>query len=516
MPASDHGKPKAAQALRFFRNELKFVEGLKAGQPFLLEKWQEKIIADLFGELREDGTRQYRTAYIEVPRGNGKSMLCAGIALYLLLRDGEKRPQVYSAGGDRKQARIVFNAAREMVAANPAFEAECELRQYEIKAMNGGWYEALSAEAPTKHGFAAHGIIFDELHVQPNRKLWEALTTSTGKRHQPLTVAITTAGHDRSSICWEMHQRAKAAIADPESDPHFYAAIWSADSEEDWTDEEVWRKANPNLGVSVQISYLRDMCRAAKENPEIENTFRNLHLNQWTGQAVRWIPMHLWDKCQREFSESELLGRPCYAALDLASTRDATAAALVFPMESGEYSVLPYFWIPESSQSDRAHQDRRQLLNWAAKGMVRQTPGNVCGYFELAEDLAALRQKFDIQSCAFDPWSPAQAFVQIACNQSGFDAEWFKEFRQTAGNFAAPSKEFIRLVASEKLHHDGNPVLRWMAENTAARRDSNDNVKPDKENSADKIDGIVATIMALGLAISEPAPYAFEPGSLAL
>lgn len=444
------------------------------------------------------------------------SMMCAGLALYLLLRDGENRPQVYSAGGDRGQARIVFQAAREMVSASPHFEEECELRQYKIEARSGGWYEAISAEAHTKHGYAAHGIIFDELHVQPNRELWDVLTTSTGKRHQPLTVAITTAGHDRSSICWEMHQRAKAAMEDPDSDPYFYAAIWDAGHDEDWTDEAVWKKANPNLGISVKLEYLREMCEAAKANPELENTFRNLHLNQWTGQALRWIQMHLWDECQREFSEEDFYGKPCFAAIDLASTRDATAAALVFPRTDGTYTVLPYFWIPEKSQSDRAKQDRRQLLNWAAKGLVKTTPGNVAGYFEIADDLAELRRKFDIQHCAFDPWGPAQAFVQIATNQCGFDPFWFKEFRQTIGMFAAPSKEFMRLIASQKLHHDGNPVLRWMAENTAAKRDLNDNIRPDKENSADKIDGIVALIMALGLCMSEPQPYEFQPGSLGL
>src|SRR5690349_12745360 len=180
---------KAAKALAFFEHDLQFVEGLRAGQPFRLEDWQKKIIGDLFGWLREDGTRRYRTAFIEVPRGNGKSMMMAGLALYLLLRDGEKRPQVYSAGGDRGQARIVFQAAREMLSANPRFQMEAELRQYQIKSLAGGWYEALSAESYTKHGLAAHGIIFDELHVQKKRDLWDVLMTSTGKRHQPLTVA---------------------------------------------------------------------------------------------------------------------------------------------------------------------------------------------------------------------------------------------------------------------------------------------------------------------------------------
>lgn len=506
MPDFTFDPSKAGKALAFFESDLQFVEGQRAGTPFRLEQWQKKIIGDLFGSLREDGTRRYRTAFIEVPRGNGKSMMMAGLALYLLLRDGEKRPQVYSAGGDRGQARVVFQAAREMVSANRRFEAEAELRQYQIKALTGGWYEALSAEAYTKHGLSAHGIIFDELHVQPTRELWDVLATSTGKRHQPLTIAITTAGHDRSSICWEMHKRAKKAIEDPESDPYFYAAIWDAGATDDWTDEAVWHKANPNLGISVKLEYLREMCQAARGNPEIENTFRNLHLNQWTEQAVRWIPMHAWDECRDEIALDDMRGLPCFAGLDLASTRDVCALSLIFPHDDGTYHVFPHFWVPEDSKGDRGHQDRRQVLNWAAKGVIEKTPGNVCDYFAIAEFVKALPDKFDLRKVVYDPWGPARAWAQIA-EREGIDMERVEEFRQSLANFAAPSKEFERLITSGKLRHDGNPVLRWMMSNTAAKRDVNDNIRPDKDASADKIDGVVATIMALGAAMQEPPSY---------
>lgn len=495
----------ADRAVRFFETQLRYVEGVKAGQPFDLAGWQKKIVRDLFGWLRPDGKRRYRIAYIEVPRKNGKSTFAAGLALYLLLCDGENRPQVLSAAGDRDQARIVFNAARDMVEASPPLQAHAELRQYRINARNnGGWYEACSAEAYSGHGKSPHGIVFDELHVQKTRALYDSLLSGRGARTQPLVVILTTAGYDRSSICWEVHQRAERAISEPESDPTFYGVIYGAGTDEDWTSEDVWAKANPNLGVSVSLEFLREECAAAKENPAAENTFRNLYLNQWTEQAVRWIPMHLWDACELSFDEADLAGQVCFAGLDLASTRDANALSLVFPQTDGTYRVLPYFWIPEESKSDRTHQDRRQLLNWAQKGLIQKTPGNVTGYFELAEAIAALRLKFDIQCCAFDPWSPAQAFVQIAVSKCGFDVDWFKEWRQTIGNFAAPSKEFERLIAGKRLNHNGNPVLRWMVENVAAARDSNDNIRPDKKASADKIDGVVATIMGLERAIAEP------------
>ena len=235
----------AARAERFFSQLRVYVEGEKAGQPFVLEDWQRKIVRDLFGWLREDGTRRYRIAYIEVPRKNGKSTFAAGIALALLLADKEQRPQVYSCAGDRDQARIVFNAARAMLErAHDVLKSKVELRQYQVRARaNGGWYEACSADDYRGHGLNPHGIIFDELHVQPNRLLWDAMLSGRGARRQPLVVAITTAGHDRSSICWEMHQRAASAITNPDSDPTFYGCIYGAGDKDDWTSEEVWRKA---------------------------------------------------------------------------------------------------------------------------------------------------------------------------------------------------------------------------------------------------------------------------------
>ncbi len=278
-----------------------------------------------------------------------------------------------------------------------------------------------------------------------------------------MTIAITTAGNDRSSICWELHQRAKAVLADPQVDESFYPVIYGADPADDWTDENVWAAANPNLGISLKIEYLREKCAEALDNPEAENTFRNLHLNQWTQQAVRWIPMHLWDQCRQDFTENDLLGRRCFAALDMASTRDINALSLVFPMGDGSYRVLLYCWIPEESQSDRAHQDRRQVLNWAAKRKIRTTPGNTTYYEGIADDVIELARQFDIQKFVYDPWGPAAAFIQILTGK-GFPFDLIDVFRQVIGNLTGPSKEFHRLVASGKLHHNGDPVLRWMAE----------------------------------------------------
>lgn len=493
----------ATRAERFFSELLVFVEGEKAGKPLKLEEWQRKIVRDLFGWVRPDGGRRYRLAYIEVPRKNGKSTFAAGIALYLLLADKEQRPQVYSCAGDRDQARIVFNAARAMVErGSEPLKAKAELRQYQIRSRaNGGWYEACSADDYRGHGLNPHGIIFDELHVQPNRLLWDAMLSGRGARKQPLVLAITTAGHDRSSICWEMHQRAAAAIANPDSDPTFYGCIYGAADKDDWTSEEVWRKANPNLGVSVSLEFLREECTAARNNPAHENVFRNLYLNQWTEQAVRWLPMEHWDECQEDISLEDFAGEPCWMGLDLASTRDINALSMLFRRD-GEYFVFVRYWMPAECKDIRGKQDRAQAKRWAEQGLIQQTDGDVTDYGVICADICDLAERFDLQILGYDPWGPARALAQ-QLTASGFPADKLREFRQNIGSFAAPSKEFERLVTGHKIHHDGDPVLRWMVGNVAAERDRNDNIRPSKSRSADKIDGVVASIMALGLALAE-------------
>jgi len=398
----------ATRAERFFSQLLTFVEGEKAGKPFALEAWQRKIVRDIFGWLRDDGTRRYRIAYIEVPRKNGKSSFAAGIALYLLLCDKEQRPQVYSCAGDRDQARIVFNAARAMVErGSQPLKDKAELRQYQIRARaNGGWYEACSADDYKGHGLSPHGIIFDELHVQPNRLLWDAMLSGRGARRQPLVVAITTAGHDRSSICWEMHQRAKAAIANPEADPTFYAVIFGADEQDDWKSEEVWRKANPNLGVSVSL------------------------------EAIRWIQLDAWDKCQSDITLDEFAGEPCWASLDLASTRDINSLSLLFRRDN-DYHVYNRYWMPQTPRDIKARADRVTVENWGKQGLIRQTEGDVTDYRVIVDDIIELMERFDLQVLAYDPWGPARAMAQMLV-QSGFPEDKLREFRQNIGSFAAP------------------------------------------------------------------------------
>jgi len=298
-----------------------------------------------------------------------------------------------------------------------------------------------------------------------------------------------------------MHQRAAAAIADPDSDPTFYGCIYGAGDKDDWTSEEVWRKANPNLGVSVSLEFLREECTAARNNPAHENVFRNLYLNQWTEQAVRWIPMEHWDACQSDGTLEDFEGEPCFMGLDLASTRDINALSMLFRRD-GEYHAFVRYWMPRECKDIRGKQDRAQAKRWAEQGFIQQTDGDVADYGVICADICDLAERFDLQILGYDPWGPARALAQ-QLTASGFPADKLREFRQNIGSFAAPSKEFERLVTGHKIHHDGDPVLRWMVGNVAAERDRNDNIRPSKSRSADKIDGVVATIMALGLALAE-------------
>jgi phage terminase large subunit-like protein len=515
MPQFKFVTSAADKAVRFFAQQLTHTIGAQSGKPFKLLPWQKQIVHDLFGWKREDGTRKYRTAYIEVPRKNGKSTFAAGLALYLLLEDNEARAHVVSAAGDRRQARIVFDTARAMVEASDALQERVDIYQYDLRGIAlKSKYEAVSAEAYSKHGGDLHGIIFDELHVQPNRELWDVLTTSVGARRQPLTIAITTAGFDRSSICWEMHQRAKRAIADPESDPAFYPVIYGAEESDDWTDEQVWIKANPSIGDALQLSYLKEKCDEAKANAALENTFRNLHLNQWTQQSVRWLSMQDWSKCTGIVaSEDELAGKPCYVGIDLASTMDVCAMAFVFPLDNDCFAVKCHYFAPEEAKNIRTKSDRRQIENWISIGKIESCPGNEMDYAWLAKRFCDISQRYSLQGIAYDPWG-AVAFVQML-QASGVDYELLTKFGQTIANFAAPTKEFGRLIHSHKIDHLNDPVLRWMAENVAVKQDASGNMRPDKAKSADKIDGIVATIMGLALAIKQtPQTWYYEHNEL--
>lgn len=494
----------ADRAVHFFERFLKHHKGKWAGAPFQLLDWQrDRVIRPLFGWKRRDGRRRFRTAYIEVPRKNGKSTLAAGIALYLLFADGEFGAEIYSAAADRDQAAIVFDTAKTMVEMSPALRKRCEIYKRSIVVpKTRSVYRVLSAEAYTKHGINAHGIIFDELHAQPTRDLWDTLTTSTGAREQPLVVAITTAGYDRQSICWEQHEYARQVLEGVIDDPSFLAVVYAADEGDDWRDPKVWAKANPSLGVTVKLEYLRREAERAAQVPAYQNAFRRLHLNQWTQQETRWLDLAAWDACDGPVDPKALEGRECYAGLDLASVADVAALVLVFPPQGDElYQVLPFFWIPEENMMERSRRDRVPYDAWVRDGLIRATEGNVIDYRQIIADIEALGERFHIREIAFDRWGAFQ--VQQQLEGAGFT---MVAFGQGFKSMSPPTKELLKLVLARKLAHGGHPVLRWMADNMVVDQDPAGNVKPNKAKSREKIDGMVALIMALDRAIRHQQP----------
>lgn len=485
-----------------FIESLCHTKGTWAGKRFELMDWQEQIIRDLFGILKPNGYRQFNTAYIEIPKKNGKSELAAAVALLLTCGDGEQRAEVYGAAADRQQASIVFDVAADMVRMCPALNKRVKILASQKRLIyepTNSFYQVLSAEAYSKHGFNVHGVVFDELHSHPNRKLYDVLTKGSGDaRMQPLFFLITTAGTDTHSICYEVHQKAQDIIDGRKIDPTFYPVIYGADDTEDWTSPKVWKKCNPSLGETIGMDKVKTACESAKQNPGEENSFRQLRLNQWVKQAVRWMPMDKWDKCAFAVNEDDLRGRVCYGGLDLSSTTDITAFVLVFPPldEEDKYVIIPYFWIPEDTLDLRVKRDRVPYDVWERQGYLQTTEGNVIHYGYIEKFIESLGERFNIREIAFDRWGA----VQMVQNLEGMGFT-VVPFGQGFKDMSPPTKELMKLTLEQRIAHGGHPVLRWNMDNIFVRTDPAGNIKADKEKSTEKIDGAIATIMALDRAI---------------
>ena len=495
----DEGKAKRTVD---FINCLKHTKGKWRGQPFDLLPWQEAIIRDVFGTVKENGYRQYNTAYVEIPKKNGKSELAAGVALYMTCGDNEWGAEVYGCASDRQQASIVFDVAVDMVEQCPALKKRIKpvmsVKRLVYKPTNS-FYQVLSAEAYTKHGLNVHAVIFDELHSQPNRELFDVMTKGSGDaRTQPLFFLITTAGTDRHSVCFEQHQKAKDILQGRKIDPTFYPVIYGASDNADWSSEDVWRKANPSLGHTIDIEKVRNAYLSAKDNPAEENIFRQLRLNQWVKQSTRWMQMEKWDACAFPVDEREVLGRECYGGLDLSSSIDITAFVLVFPPrnDTEKYILLPYFWIPEENMRLRVRRDHVPYDVWERQGFLQITEGNVIHYGFIENFIDDLGKKFHIKEIAFDRWGA----VQMVQNLEGLGFT-VVPFGQGFKDMSPPTKRLMELVLEKNIAHGGHPVLRWMMDNIFVRTDPAGNIKPDKEKSTEKIDGAVAAIMGLDRAI---------------
>ena len=494
---------KARRVIRFIEC-LKHTKGEFHGKPFKLLPWQEKIIRDVFGTVRDEepSMRQYNQVYIEIGKKNGKSELGAALALNMLINDDEWKAEVYSCASDRQQAAIVFDVAVDMVKQNPTLSKLIKIipsTKRMVYQPTGSIYQVLSSEVATKHGLNVSACIFDELHTQPTRALYDVMTQGSGDaRRQPLWFFLTTAGTDRNSVCWEVHQKALDILEGRKQDPRFYPVVYGLPDDADWQDEQNWYKCNPSLGYTIAIDKVRDAYHKALETPADENMFRQLRLNQWVKQSIRWMPMDKWDECGGVVDPYQLEGRACYAGLDLSSTSDLTTLVLVFPPrdENEAYMVLPFFWLPEDTLALRVRRDHVMYDVWEKQGFLQTTEGNVVHYGFIEKFICELGEKYNIREIAYDRWNATQMVQNL--EDDGFT---MIPFGQGFRDMSPPTKELMRLVLEHRLAHGGHPVLRWNMDNAFVRTDPADNLKIDKQKSTEKVDGAVALVMALDRAM---------------
>lgn len=496
-----YDRKAADRVIRFFANHVMHTKGSFAGKAFVLEPWQRKATKRFFGwKRRENGTRKFRVMFVFVPRKNGKSTWGAGIANYLLHADGEIGAEIVSAAADTEQANVIFSIAKDMNDADSTLRNRGKsFRRSLVVHETGSIYKVISADAHTKHGANLHGIIFDELHTQPSRDLYDVLKTSTGARLQPVEIYMTTAGFDRKSICYEIYDYAKGVAEGNIDDPSFMPLIYEAKTEDDWTQETTWRKANPNFGISVFKQYIEKEVREAKSKPAQVNTFRRLHLNIWTESDVRAINMIKWRECgDIQITQEELAGKPCWAGLDLSSTNDLTALALVFKVRDMWVAKMR-FWCPQQFIKEKmaAKTGRVPYDLWVQQGHLIPTPGGRVDYGWIRKELNTFYNVYDIREIAVDPWNGHQLSTELE-NEDGFTVV---HVRQGIFSLNAPTKEFISAVSEVKFAHLDNPVLTWNAGNLSTEEDAAGNLKPSKKVSGDKIDGCVAIITALSRAL---------------
>lgn len=512
----------ADRAIRWIESFCVHTLGEWAGRPFTLSRWQRRVVRKVFGWKRADGTRRYRVVFIGLPRKNGKTTFAAALALYLTIADGEPAAFVYAIAGNEDQARLVWGEAKRMALRSPGIEAIVEpLADALYVGETHSSFRPLSGKAATKHGLNPHGVVGDELHVWTDREQYDVMRSAVGSRRQPLEIYITTAGHDRSSVCWEMWQRAERVARREIDQPEFLSVIYAAASDDDWRKEATWRKANPGYGVSIKPDFLREQCEAAKDSPALENTFRQLHLNQWTEQAVRLISIAKWDACRidgfdapatRAALWAQLKGAKCFAGLDLALVTDLTALCLWFPppspLSQDRLVALWRYWCPEDNIRTRAKRDRVPYDVWARAGLLTATPGEATDLEAVRRDIGAIAGHVSLQALGCDPMFAHDMVQQLA--GEGVNCQMVRQGMLT---LAQPTAEFVRRIIKGAVAHTGDPVTRWMVGNVAAFHDAAGNFKPDKKKSAERIDGVSAAVTGLALVIDQEqqrAPSVYE------
>jgi phage terminase large subunit-like protein len=504
-PSSRFDKASADRAVTFIES-LRLVKGEWAGKGFKLMDWQRKVVEDLFGTLKRDGTRQFTTALIFTPKKNAKSALASAVALYMLCCDFEFAAECYSCAADKSQASIVFDSCAAIVEMSSELSKRLKVNRATkriVYPLTNSFYQVVSADVPSKHGISASCVIFDELLAQKTPDFFRVMTMGTGDaRRNPLVFVLSTAGTDKRSICYEQYTRAKQILAGGRTDYSVYPVIYEADCGDNPASPETWRKANPSLGITITEEKMRQAWESAVGNSVEEKLFKQLRLNIWSDEVAKWLPIEKWNECYEPYDEESLRNRPCYGGLDLSAKTDLTAFVLVFPpvSENEAYRVLPYFWIPSDSVERHIRTDHIYYDKWQADGHIMTTEGSVVHYDEIERFILNLSKKFAIKEIAMDDWN-GQATAQHLTD-AGLT---MIQFRQGFRSMNEPTKELMNHILERKIAHNGNDVLTWNLESLIVKTDPAGNVKPDKEKSTQRIDGAVALIMALDRALKRSA-----------
>lgn len=493
---------RAAHVCRFIEL-LPHIKGEWAGTLVALEPWQCFILTTVFGWVDAEGYRRYKTAYIEVPRKNAKSTITSGVGLYLLAADEEEGAEVYSAATTRDQARIVWADAKRMADRSPGlrrrFGVETSAHALYIEAAASTFKPLSRDQGGNLDGLNVHGGLIDELHAHKTRDVFDVIETATGARRQPLLWLITTAGFNRAGICYEQRGYVIKILAGVVTDPEYFGIIYTVDEDELkdeerlLTDPAIWAKANPNWGVSVNPEDIARKARKALELPSARNNFLTKHINMWVNADSAWMDMLAWDRCaDPSLRPEQFAGERCWLAADLASKIDLACTAKLFERDGHYYAFVRHYLNEEAAEDGR----NSQYSGWARQGRLILTPGNVTDFGRIEDDIREDATQFDIVEAAFDPWQAEHLRQRLAD-----DGLTTVELRQVVANMSEPMKMLQALVLSGKFHHDGDPVLTWMVSNVVCHTDAKDNIYPRKEFLENKIDGVVALIMALNRAL---------------
>lgn len=524
----------ADKACDFFPTFLTHHIGEFAGRSFdLLDYQRLLIVRPVFGwKQASDGTRRFRFVFLFVPKGNGKSPLGSGLGLYLTLCDDEAGAEVYAVAGDKDQAKVVHESAKVMVEQSADLAELCEvLRDSIYRPQTRSFYKVISSDAAGKHGRRPHGVIFDELHNQRNRDLYEALRKSLLKRRQPLLVMLTHAGADDETICYEEYEAAKRVLSGTSKNEKYLPVVFESGEKEDWSKPKVWKKANPGFGVTINPSMFEAECRAAQEEPRKRNDFLRFNLNRWTNTAVAWIPIERWDACEGQLDDKVLVTLACAGGLDMAQKIDLAAFVVTFkqPLDEGKtirvevvaenesgheerhelslnyrIYVRPFFWLPEATVVDRTLEGFDLYRAWQEAGLLKVTEGATIDYDVIRKDIRAIGERYPLLKQGEIGYDPAFA-TDIAAKLRDKDGFQTVEVLQNYSHMNEPCHVFEALIKAGRVVHDGHRILRWNMENVAVKRDDAGRVRPVKpKKPAKKIDGTIGTLMGLSRLMAAP------------